>query len=185
LSRRTRSWRDIPQRFPPDQAIADQPHQAGLYCNCFSPVKSGVIVSKSNAFEAAIQALIFHGSSISGIADNTATSPLTQLFLSLHTGDPGEAGDQSTNECAYGAYGRVGVNRDSGGWTITGSVVSPAANVDFPTCTSGSETATYMGIGTASSGAGVLLYSGALSPSISISSGVQPRILSSSTLTED
>lgn len=42
-------------------------------------------------------------------------------YVSLHTGDPGEAGDQTTNEATYAGYARVAVARDSGGWTVTGS----------------------------------------------------------------
>ncbi len=41
------------------------------------------------------------------IADNAATSPITNLYVSLHTGDPGEAGDQTTSEAAYTSYARV------------------------------------------------------------------------------
>ena len=59
------------------------------------------------------------------------------------------------------------------------------AEVSFPACTGGTETATYAGVGTASSGTGKLLYSGALSPTISISTGVTPKLTTSSTITED
>lgn len=146
-------------------------------------------MSKGNTFENDIVALIFNATTISNIAVNATTSPLTQLFVSLHTADPGEAGDQTTSECNYTSYARVGVNRNSGGWTVTGNSVSPAANIDFANpsnATNLPQTATHFAIGTASTGTGKVLYKGALSPSIVISNtGVTPRITTGTTITED
>lgn len=146
-------------------------------------------MSKGNTFENDLLALIFNATTIANIANNASTSPLTQLFVSLHTADPGEAGDQTTSECNYTSYARVGVNRNSGGWTVTGNSVSPAANIDFANpsaATNLPQTATYFAIGTASTGTGKVLYKGALSPSIVISNtGVTPRITTGTTITED
>lgn len=142
-------------------------------------------MSKGNTFENDLLGLIFNATAIGNIADNAATSPLTNLYVSLHTSDPGEAGNQTTNECAYTSYARVAVARTSGGWTITANSVSPTANIDFPAATGGTETATHVGIGTDASGTGKLLYYGAISPNISISTGVTPRIGTGSTITED
>lgn len=58
-------------------------------------------MSKGNTFENDLLLLIFNATAIGNIADNAASSPLTNLYVSLHTGDPGEAGNQTTNECAY------------------------------------------------------------------------------------
>lgn len=142
-------------------------------------------MSKSNAFENSLLKLIFNAMAIANLADNAATSPLTNLYVSLHTADPGEAGDQSTSEATYTGYARVAVARTTGGWTVTNNSVSPVANIDFANCTGGTNTITYFGVGTASSGAGVLYYSGTVSPSISVSSGVTPRLTTASTITED
>jgi hypothetical protein len=142
-------------------------------------------MSKSNAFENSLLKLIFNATAIANLADNAASSPLTSLYVSLHTADPGEAGDQSTSEATYTSYARVAVLRTSGGWTVTNNSVSPVANIDFANCTGGTNTITYFGVGTASSGAGVLYYSGTVSPSISVSSGVTPRLTTASTITED
>lgn len=142
-------------------------------------------MSKGNTFENDWMKLIFNATAIANIADNAGTSPLTNLYVSLHTADPGEAGDQTTSECAYTSYARVAVARTSGGWTVTNNSVSPAADISFPAATGGSETATYMGVGTASSGTGKLLYSGAISPTIVISSGVTPKLATSTAITED
>jgi hypothetical protein len=142
-------------------------------------------MSKSNAFENDLLELIFNGTAIANLADNAASSPLTNLYVSLHTADPGEAGNQSTNEIAYTSYARVAVARTSGGWTVTNNSVSPTANIDFPAATGGSGTATHFGVGSASSGAGVLYYSGTVTPNISITSGVTPRLTTASTITEE
>jgi hypothetical protein len=142
-------------------------------------------MSKGNTFENDLLKLIFNATAIANIADNAAASPLTNLYVSLHTADPGEAGDQTTNECAYTSYARVAVARSGSGWTVTNNSVSPAAEISFPTATGGTETATHFGVGTASSGAGKLLYSGTVSPNISISSGVTPKLTTSTTVTED
>lgn len=143
-------------------------------------------MSKGDTFENDLLKLIFNATAIANIADNAAAAPLTNIYVSLHTADPGEAGTQLTNETAYTGYARVAVARTSGGWTITGSSVSPVANVDFGACTASPGTAiTHVGIGTAASGAGKLLYKGALTPNISMAVGVQPRITTSSTITED
>jgi hypothetical protein len=146
-------------------------------------------MSKGNVFENDLIALIFNATTIANIAVNATASPLTQLFVSLHTGDPGETGDQTTSECNYTSYARVGVNRNSGGWTVTGNSVSPAANIDFANpsnATNLPQTATHFAVGTAASGTGKILYKGALSPTIVISNaGVTPRVLATTSITED
>ena len=145
-------------------------------------------MSKSDAFESALLALIFQNTNIANIGDATGlrgAAAAGQLFLALHTADPGEAGTQTTSEVAYTGYARVGLARSSGGFTITGNSVSPAANVDFPACTAGSATATHFSIGVASTGAGMVLYKGAITPAIAIAAGVTPRLITSTAITED
>lgn len=142
-------------------------------------------MSKGNTFENDLLKLIFNAVGIANLADDAASGPLTDLQLSLHTADPGEAGDQTTNECAYTSYARVAVARDNTGFTVSGNSVVLAANVDFPACTGGSETATHFAIGTAGSGAGKILYSGTVTPNIAISTGVTPRLTTGTTITED
>lgn len=142
-------------------------------------------MSKGNTFENDLLKLIFNGTAIANIADNAASGPLTNLYVALHTADPGEGGSQNTTECAYTSYARVAVARTSGGWTVTANSVSPVADIVFPTCTGGTETATHASVGTDVSGAGKILYSGALSPTIAISSTIVPTIATTATITED
>ena len=142
-------------------------------------------MSKGNTFENDLLKLIFQATAIANIADNASSSPLANLYVALHTSDPGEGGSQTTNECAYTSYARVAVVRSGSGWTVTNNSVSPAADITFPAATGGSETATHWSVGTASSGAGKLLYSGTISPNISISNGVTPKLTTATAITED
>lgn len=141
-------------------------------------------MGKSSTFDNDLLKLIFNASAIANMADNAGASPLTNLYVALHTADPGAGGSQSTSEAAYTGYGRVAVARTSGGWTVSGASVSPAATISFPACTGGSSTVTYWSVGVASSGPTKILYSGPVSPSISVSSGVTPQLTTASTVTE-
>lgn len=142
------------------------------------------MAAKATAFSNDLLELIFNGTAIANIADNADSTPLTNLYVSLHTSSPGASGDQTTNECAYTSYARVAVARTSGGWTVTTSSVSPAATISFPAATDGTETATHFAVGSASSGAGRILYFGTISPTIAISNGVTPQLTTASTITE-
>jgi hypothetical protein len=103
-----------------------------------------------------------------------AASPLTNLYVSLHTADPTAAGNQTSSEAAYTSYARVAVARTTGGWSISGQTISNVAAVNFPAATGGSETETFVGIGTASSGTGALLWAGPLTASLAVSNGITP-----------
>lgn len=146
-------------------------------------------MSKSDTFENDLLLLLFNNTNMSLVGDATGlrgSSAAGSLHLSLHTADPGEAGNQSTSEIAYTSYARKAVSRDGASFVVSGNAVSLAVNQDFPEGTGGSGTATHWAIGTASSGTGKVLYKGLLSPSIVCGSGVIPRIKSgTSIVTED
>lgn len=145
-------------------------------------------MSKGDAWEAAVLKILFNATALANVMDNAAASPLTNLYVSLHTADPTDAGSQTSSEATYTSYARVAVARTTGGWTVSGTnptSCSPVANIDFPAATGGSNTITYFGIGSLSSGAGVLYYSGTVTPNINVSNGVQPRLTTASAITED
>lgn len=139
---------------------------------------------KSNTFCNDWLKLVFNATATANLADNAGTSPLANLYVSLHTGDPGAAGNQSTSETGYTGYARVAVERTSGGWTVSSNSVSPVADITFGACSAGTATITHWAVGTASTSAGKILYSGTVSPSISISEGVTPKLTTSSTISE-
>lgn len=143
-------------------------------------------MSKGNTFENDWMKLIFNGTAIANVADNAASAPLTTLYVSLHTADPGESGDQTTSEVAYTSYARVAVARTTGGWTVSANSVSNAAAITFPTATGGSGTVTHFAVGTAASSTGKILYSGTVSPNLSVSNGIAPEYaIGQLTITED
>lgn len=145
-------------------------------------------MSKSNTWENDLLLLVFNNTNAANIGDTTGlrgSSTAGSLYLSLHTADPGEAGDQTTNEVTYTSYARVAVERSSGGFTVSANAVALAGNAVFPAGTGGSGTATHFGIGTASSGAGKLLYKGAITPSIVCGNGVTPQINAGTIVTEE
>lgn len=146
-------------------------------------------MSKSNTFENEILQLILNNVDIADIGDasgiqNSATAG--SLYIALHTGDPGEAGDATTSEATYTGYARVAVARTVGGWTVSGASGSNTAQISFGECTAGSNTITHVSLTTASSGASKILWSGALTASRSVSSGITPLFAASGlTITED
>jgi hypothetical protein len=142
-------------------------------------------MSKGNTFENDLLKLIFNATAIANIADNAASSPLTNLYASLHTADPTETGDQTTSEIAYTSYARKDVLRTTGGWTVTNNSVSPVANITFAAGTGGSGTASFAAIGTLVSTAGKILYKGTVTPNIVCGNGVTPVLTTASTITED
>jgi hypothetical protein len=145
-------------------------------------------MSKGDTFENDLLKLIFNAVPIANLADNAVSAPLTNLYVSLHTADPGEAGSQLTSEATYTGYARVAIARGPGGWAVGGNSVSPVGNIDFPPATGGTNTITHAAIGSASSGAGKIFYSGPVTPNIVVNAGppaVTPRLTTASTITED
>ncbi len=143
------------------------------------------MAGKSATFENDFLKLIFNGTAIGNIADNAGSSPLTALYVALHTEDPTDVGTQNANEISYTGYARVAVIRSGSGWTVTGSTVNPTANIDFGTMTAGvGGTVTHWSVGVASSGATKILYLGTVSPNPVIAIGSIPRINTSTSVTE-
>jgi hypothetical protein len=141
-------------------------------------------MSKGNTYENDILKLIFNATAIADLAQDDATSPATTLTVALHTNDPGEGGDQTTNEISYTGYARVAVARTTGGWTVTANSVSPVAAITFGEMTAGAGgTVSHFSVGT---GVGnKLLYSGTVTPNIVVTNGVIPQLTTASAITED
>ena len=135
-------------------------------------------MSMTNAAEANLLNLLFLNLDWANIGDasglqNSATAG--SFYVSLHSSDPGEAGNQSSNEISYTGYARVAVARSGSGWTLSTSTISNTALVQFGQCTGGTATATHFGIGTDSTSTGNLIFKGALTASLSMSNGIQPQ----------
>lgn len=131
---------------------------------------------KSTSASNSILALIFNATTWADIAENDTSSPATNLYLSLHTADPGVGGSQTTNETSYTNYARIAIARTTGGWDVpSGGATANAALAQFAQCGASGATLTHVAIGTGSSGAGLVLYAGALTSSLAVANGIQPQ----------
>jgi hypothetical protein len=146
-------------------------------------------MSKSDTTENNLLLLIFNNTNMANVGDATGLRGSTvagSLYYALHTADPGEAGSAVTSETAYTGYARVGAARSAAGFVVTGNSVSPFANLDFGECMAAAGGAiTHFSIVTSASGAGTILYSGTMTPNITMAPGVIPRIKTTTTITED
>lgn len=124
-------------------------------------------MSFSNTAETAVLDQVFKGAALPWNSN-------TDLWLALHTADPGEAGTAVTSEATYTSYARVAVSRSTG-FTVSGNQVTNAALAQFPQSTGGSNTITHASIVTTASGAGTIVVRGALSSSITVTTGIQPQ----------
>jgi len=107
-------------------------------------------------------------------------------YIALYTADPGEAGTAITNEATYTNYARVTVTAATGFSAASGGSSSNTAQITFPQCGASGNTITHVGIVTTTSGAGQLLYSGALNSSLAVSLNITPLFAASGlTITED
>lgn len=134
-------------------------------------------MSKGNTFESELLSHILNNADIANVGDATGvrgSSSAGSLYIALHTADPGEGGSQTTSETSYGSYARVAVARSGAQWSVGSGTGSNAAAITFAVNSSGTPTITHVSIGTASSGAGKILWSGALSSSKSLAVGDQP-----------
>ena len=125
------------------------------------------MASFSNSVENSLALLIYNATNWSLIADNTATTPLTNIWVALHTADPGETGTAVTNEATYTNYARVAVARSGSGWTVSGTdptQVVNAATITFPACGATGNTITHWSTVTTTSGAGTIINKGPIGP---------------------
>lgn len=142
------------------------------------------MAGKSTAFSNAQLLLFYNATTFANVAINATSSPITVVYVALHTANPTSAGNQSSSEVSYGTYARVAIARTSSGWTVTSDTVNPAANINFPTGTSGSGTATYFSTGSGISGATPMWHYGTLNPVIPFGTGITPVLTTASSIQE-
>jgi hypothetical protein len=134
-------------------------------------------VSKSNGFENELLEYAFKGTAF-------PWHSATQWDVHLHTADPGEGGVSTTSEATYTGYAPITKSRSATDWTVTGSTVTNATLFQFPQCTGGSNTITYISLTPA--GTTAIKYSGAISSPLAVSNLIQPQLAPGAfTLTED
>lgn len=118
-----------------------------------------------------LQNLIYRAVAWALVADNAGTTPATAIDIALHTAAP-TTNVQTDSEANYGAYARIQINRNTGGWTAASAgALSNAALAQFPESTSGTNVITHVSTGIN----GNIIHFGALSASRTITSGIQPQ----------
>jgi hypothetical protein len=117
-------------------------------------------MSATDVFENGLLSLIFENANYANVGDATGlrgSSTAGVFYISLHTADPGETGDQTTSESAYTNYARVSVAR----------------SITFAACGVTGSTITHVGVGSDTSGAGNRFMNG--TASLVVSAGVTPQ----------
>ena len=123
-------------------------------------------MSLGNTTENDLGLLVFNATALSWAA-------AASIDVNLHTADPGEAGISTTTDADYGSYATVTVVRSGAGWTVAGNTTSNAALIQFPQCSSGTNTITHVSLSPV--GSTQIIASGALSSSLAVSTGIQPQ----------
>jgi len=136
-------------------------------------------MSKSNVSENAVLDAVLR-------AVDPAFRANASRWIALYTADPGEAGTAVTNEATYTNYARVLVTASSGFTAASLGSSNNTGQISFAECGVTGNTITFLAIVTTASGAGDILYSGALTASRTISSGITPLVaISGLVVTED
>lgn len=134
--------------------------------------------SASNYLETGVLEHILQNEDIPLIGDAAglqASATAGSLYVALHAADPGEGGDQETNECSYTDYARVAVARNTSEWDVSGAVGSNLNVVLFAIAGS-DETATHFSVGTAATGGGEILWADEItSGPLDVTTGNRPR----------
>jgi hypothetical protein len=129
-------------------------------------------MNASDQFENELLKLIFNNEAIPLVGDAAGilgSAISGELYLSLHEDDPGEDGNQTTNEATYSGYMRVPVARLDTVWDVVDNVATLlSVPLAFPVANSGGITITHFGIGVVQNGAGKLLFSAELATPIEI-----------------
>lgn len=134
-------------------------------------------MSATDVFENGMLSLIFENANYANVGDATGLRGSTTagvFYISLHESDPGETGNQTSNEGNYTSYARQSVVRSTAGWSVASGTADNDAAINFPACSGGSDTETHAGIGSDVSGAGNLFMRATLTASLAVSNGITP-----------
>lgn len=133
---------------------------------------------KSTATCNSILALMYNATPWANVADNAASSPLANVYVSLHTAALTPAtGTQSDVETTYTNYVRVAKARTTAGWTApSGGSTENEGQIQFAQCGASGATLEYVATGTiASGGAGLCWHYGALNSPLTVANGITPQ----------
>lgn len=124
--------------------------------------------------------LMYRAAAWANVADNAAASPLTNVYVALHTATLTAAtNSQAENEVAYTNYARQAVARSTGWVAGSGGSTSNSALLQFPQSGATGATLHTVSTGTTVSGATAVWHYGALNSPITIgaSASITPQFL--------
>ncbi len=141
---------------------------------------------KSTATCNSIINLMYRATAWANVADNAASSPLTNTYVAMHTADlTAGTNSQAENETVYTDYARQAVARSTGWAAASGGATENAATISFPQCGASGATLTHVSVGVGSSGATAVWHYGALNSSLAVANGITPQFAASAlTVTE-
>lgn len=120
--------------------------------------------------------LLYSAITWANVAVNATTSPLTAIFVALHTASPTPSGSgQNENETSYTNYARQSTDRSTGWDAASGGATANAGQINFPQCGAIGATLTHVSTGRASSGAGGVFHYGPLNSSLAVANGITPQ----------
>jgi hypothetical protein len=126
--------------------------------------------------------LMYSATAWATVADNAASTPLTNVVVALHTATLTAAtNSQAENEVAYTNYARQNVARSTGWAAASGGSISNAALLQFPQSGATGATLAAVSTGTTISGATPVWHYGTLNSPITIgaSASITPQFLAS------
>lgn len=132
---------------------------------------------KATAICNSILNLMYRAIPWASVADNAAASPLSSVYLALHTaGLTASTGLQNQSEIAYTGYARKVTSRSAVDWTAAaGGTVSNATLQQFAQCGATGGTATDVSTGVGATGATAAWHFGALNSPLAIANGITPQ----------
>lgn len=120
--------------------------------------------------------LMYRATAWANVADNAASAPLTNTYVSLHVADLTAAtNSQAEDETAYTDYVRQAVARSTGWAAASGGATENAATISFPQCGASGAALTHVATGVGASGATAVWHYGALNSPLAVSSGITPQ----------
>ena len=140
-------------------------------------------MAMSVGFENGILRLLFNNVNLANVGDNTGlqgSGTAGEFYVSLHTADPTNEGNQASHEANYTGYARASVPRTTAGFTVVSNTVSNANLISFPTCTAGNNTITHVGVGYSQTGNGTLQFFASLTSTLAVSQNITPGFTANS-----
>lgn len=130
--------------------------------------------------------LLYRAVAWANVADNAASSPITNIGIRLATASYTVSSTGATAEATYTNYVAQNVPRTTSGWdAASGGAIQNTDPIEFPQCGVTGNTITSASAAKSNSGAADIFHYGDLNAPIAVSDQIQPRFPAGSmTITE-